>query len=313
MLFFLLFHNSIAKKIGFFDHVASSRKIHKKPTSLLGGVYFFLNLVFYFLFSFYQQINNIDLSLYYLFIFISLIFFIGLIDDLKNLSANKKLLIFIITIGLFLFFSQDYLILGIKSFFIVYDFENIFLSIFLTIFCILLFINAFNMIDGINCLASSYIFFICLFLLNPSDLLVRVLLLTNVMFFILNYKNKIFLGNNGSYLVSIILSLLIIKDYNNNLIVNVDLIFFSMSIIGYDLLRVAIHRLSRGEHPFKSDNNHLHHYVLKKQKNHFFSSIICIIIISSPSIFFIIFNKFFLTYVFSLFLYFFFYNLFFSQ
>jgi UDP-N-acetylmuramyl pentapeptide phosphotransferase/UDP-N-acetylglucosamine-1-phosphate transferase len=75
-------------------------------------------------------------------------------------------------------------------------------------------------------------------------------------FLTLNFKKKIFLGDNGTYLLSLIFGLYFIKLYNDRIISNADEIFIVMLVPGLDLIK--------GKNPFFPDRNHIHHLLLKK-------------------------------------------------
>ena len=137
-------------------------------------------------------------------------------------------------------------------------------SIFITIFCYLLFINAFNMLDGINLSAGIYALLLSVFLYSYQNKIIFILLIITLLFFLIkNYQNKLFLGNNGSYLLGFILSYFFI-DLNNTKIISVEEIFLAMIIPGLDMFRLYIQRIYNKKNPFKADLNHLHHILLKK-------------------------------------------------
>ena len=101
-----------------------------------------------------------------------------------------------------------------------YD-KNIFLlnfSIFFTIFSIIILVYALNFYDGINC--QSILFFIAIFsfLYFSFDrnlfYLLNIIILSTL--FILNLKNKLFLGDSGIYLLGAVLSFSLIYEYNIN-------------------------------------------------------------------------------------------------
>ena len=133
--------------------------------------------------------------------------------------------------------------------------------------------NSFNLTDGLNGIAISYalIIFISIFLifnLNDFDYFI-VLNFIFILFLslIFNLKNKIFLGNNGAYLISFFISVFLIKFYNETLSdikFDTDRIFLMLMIPGIDMLRLFIFRIKDKKNPFTRDQNHLHHYLKKK-------------------------------------------------
>ena len=153
------------------DKPDNKRKFHSKPTPLAGGKLIFFNLILYWLiFKFFNTSieneiffrNNVSFD--YFIAISSFIFLIGIIDDRINFKANIKFLFLLITILILLFVDENLIINRIN--FSFYD-STFFLdnfAIFFTTFCFLVFINAFNMFDGINLQSSIYslfIFFCC--------------------------------------------------------------------------------------------------------------------------------------------------------
>ena len=119
------------------------------------------------------------------------------------------------------------------------------------------------MYDGINLQSSLYSLIIIIYLLMVIKFHYFLLLIgISISFFLfLNFNNKSFLGDGGTYLISFILSYTIVKNYNLNLINFADEIFILMMIPGIELLRLALQRISKGMSPFQADREHLHHYL----------------------------------------------------
>tara|TARA_B100000989_G_scaffold92678_1_gene67068 strand:- start:17737 stop:18741 length:1005 start_codon:yes stop_codon:yes gene_type:complete len=261
--------NKFGKYLNIFDLPDNRRKIHSKPIPKIGGIFFFIIFLVSFIqifnFANFKETNNLNNLLIPSFFFI-----LGLIDDKFDLSPNYRL--FILTIGLvFLikFFSlpqiellsiENYGIINVKSF-----------SLFFTILCYLLFLNAFNMIDGINGLAISiFTIYIILFYLvfDFAYSLFLNLFFCCIIFFYFNIKEKIFLGNAGSYLLAGIISSFLISqnmDLENSFFA--EEIFLILMIPGIDMLRLFILRISKKKHPFKADKFHIHHLLLLNFKN----------------------------------------------
>jgi UDP-GlcNAc:undecaprenyl-phosphate GlcNAc-1-phosphate transferase len=98
-----------------------------------------------------------------------------------------------------------------------------------------------------------------------------------------NLKNKIFLGDSGTLLLSFIIGYVFIRSYNSGLIYSSDEIFLIMMIPGFELLRLAIHRIVSKKHPFKGDRNHIHHLIIDK-KSYIFTLIVIQLLFFSPYI-----------------------------
>lgn len=272
MLLILNF-TKIAKLINLFDKGDNKRKFQKKPVASQGGFLLLINFFLFFLYKTYQfhsnTFLNFDFHYYNLLIFFLgflLFFLIGLADDKFNISANKKLLLFLVIILFILSISDNSKINFLKFSFIQNTLTLSYLSIPFTILCIMLFINALNMFDGINLNVGIYSIFIFLvFILKGVYLEISVTMILSLLFFgYLNLKNKCFLGNNGSLSLGFIIAYLFINSQYNEIFFYADEIFLIMLIPGLDLLRLAIYRIYKKKHPFHPDRNHIHHLLQKK-------------------------------------------------
>jgi UDP-GlcNAc:undecaprenyl-phosphate GlcNAc-1-phosphate transferase len=263
----------LSKVINLFDSPDNLRKIHSKKTANIGGFLIYLNLVAFFIFYLIETnffINNLFFlskkEFFIFYAFLSLFFILGFIDDKFNLNANIKFIFFFIIIYSLLFFDSTILINEIIFSFYpdVINIKNF--NIFFTMLSFLLFINAFNMFDGINLQSGIYsIIIFCIFIFKGVFVEISiVLILSLIVFLYLNYKNKCFLGDNGSILLSFIISFFFIKSYRSNQVFYADEIFLIMLIPGLDLLRVSIFRIIKKKHPFEADRNHMHHFLIER-------------------------------------------------
>ncbi len=288
IIFFWKKNYEIASLLNIFDNIESSRKIKKKKTPLTGGliilsfiyIFYFLNFIDL---TFFDNLEySLDTPLY--FFFINLIFLIGFIDDKIDVSANKKLLSFVIIFSIIAYLDHELLIdiLMFKDL----DFTlNIFsFSIFFVVFCLVVFLNAANMFDGINLQCSSYFLFLNIYLqlILEFDSFLTLLMIGLIFFMILNAKNKSYLGDSGVYLMATIYALIIIKLYNKGYLF-CDQILLMMLIPGLDMIRLTFLRVFKGTHPFKADNNHIHH-LLSKNFNETNVTVITLSLIIVPNL-----------------------------
>lgn len=265
----LFYFSKISNYLNFFDFPDNDRKIHQNPISLLGGFIIYSNLIMIFLIDLASKENLFPFKGpdNYTFVFIStLVFLLGYIDDKYSLSANKKLLILSLLILILIFFDNNLLLSELRFSFTSKTYNLGFFSYFFTLLCILLFVNAFNMFDGINLQCGIYALLIFIILkLNYLDIvLFNALIVSILVFLYLNFKNKCFLGNNGSHLIAFIISYFFIKGYNTGVEFKADSIFIFMMIPGFELLRLAVARVINKKHPFEADKNHLHHVLIAK-------------------------------------------------
>lgn len=259
----------ISEKLQLYDKPISNIKIHKKKVSLAGSL-IFLNLLILSIFFSEVIINkNIFLTnnkfLYFLFTSI-IIFLIGCYDDKFPIKPIIKFTLLAIFISFLIFFDSTIKIkyLEFRYFdFILYliDFNQI-----LTVFCFLLFLNAFNLFDGINfqCIIYSISVFCFFIIINGFDIFIFSLLFLLVILLYFNFQNKVFLGDSGSLFLGFVISYYSIVIYEKNSLVGVEDIFLMMMIPGIDMLRLFIFRVFKKKNPFVGDNLHLHHLLLNK-------------------------------------------------
>jgi len=280
LLIFIIINISLVvnfKKIKLFHYIIDKpdkqRKLHLRQIPLAGGIILIINVLIYFIIAnideryilteiFYN--NKFEFSIFIFTTFI--IFFIGLFDDKYDLSPNYKFLLLSITILIILAFDNNLIISTIKFSFIDKTINFKQYNIIFTCFCFLVFLNAFNMFDGINLQASFYSIIILIFIiiLYGSSIFINILLIFLVCYSVLNYKNKSFLGDNGSLLIAFIIGYIFIKLYNVEKIAYTDEVFIFMIIPGVDLIRLFFMRILNKQNPLRGDRNHLHHLVSKK-------------------------------------------------
>ena len=123
---------------------------------------------------------------------LSLVFLVGLVDDSINLKPWLRIFLIILISIILITINEKYIIKEL----IFYNFndQSIYLkklSFIFTIFCILVFCNAFNFIDGINGLSiSAGLIWIVAMPLTIQENILIILSLLIILFF--NLKNKIF-------------------------------------------------------------------------------------------------------------------------
>lgn len=271
-VFLIINFNRISKLVNIYDIPDQELKIHKKKTSLAGGTIIIFNIFLLIFLDFIFKIGSIELfkseKEFISFISILLIFyFLGIYDDKYKIKPNIKFLFSLLISILYVFTNENILI---DNFSIsIYD-DRIFLksySIPFTVFCIVILINALNFFDGVN--GQSLIFFLIMF----SYLLIKTfrvefyffIIITIIFCLFLNLKNKMFLGDNGIYAMSVVLITAIIYEHNvYKEFIHADEIFFLLLLPGMDLLRLTIFRLTQRKNPFYGDRNHIHHLMIKR-------------------------------------------------
>ena len=296
-LFFVFKFNKLSFLHYIIDKPDNYRKIHSKPTPLAGGIILIFNILIYFLIVNINReifLNEIFFdSEFILSIFFTsalIIFFVGILDDKYNLSPNHKFIILSIIISITLNYDPNLMISSIKVSFLEINISlNKYSSFIFTYFCFMVFLNAFNMFDGINLQASTYsiTIFLFIFILYSSALLIKVLLIYLMLYSYLNHKKKSFLGDSGSLLLAFIMGYIFIKLYNLEKIQYTDQVFIYMMIPGLDLIRVFFKRILNKQNPLHPDRQHIHHLLSSK-----FENIKCILIIQIMTIIPLLFSLF---------------------
>ena len=268
ILYFFLKNRYLIGKYFHVLDIPSKDKIHISTTPLVGSFSLILiSIIFIFFFNNSYMIEKVIM----IFTFSYLFFIMGYIDDRYNIKAYTKLLFSIIFLTLALNLSDNFLLKDIYVGFLDRHFFLDKISFFFSILCLLLLINALNLIDGINGLASGFasIWLFCLSLLSSGEIKTFFLLFS--FFAIVNtyyiIKGKYFLGDSGTLFLGSLVGLLTIYTYNNlfivNLLIPIEKIFIFFMIPGIDMFRLFIIRLSNKKDPFSRDLNHQHHIMLK--------------------------------------------------
>lgn len=294
LIFFIIFNLFLIinfKHIKIFhfniDIPDNERKFHKKPIPLAGGMLIYVNIIIYTIMLFFfpeilDQKIFLNFRQFFNFIIVtSIIFLIGFYDDKLNINANLKFILLLVVIFFFLQVNESFIISEINfSFFNTKITLNEY-SIAFTVFAYLVFLNAFNMFDGINLQSAIYSIIILSFIpiLYVESNFIKILIISLSSFLYLNYKNLSFLGDSGTLLISFIISSIFILLYNNKYIVYADDITIFMFIPGLDLIRLFITRIINKKNPLKPDRNHLHHLLLKKYSDQMTVGIITILIL----------------------------------
>lgn len=240
----------LAHRYGFLD-IPFERKSHPFPVALGGGVALFLSLALSsMLFGVFQKVL----------IFSSLLVIMGLIDDLLDLPPLLKLFIQALVSGLWMLSSS------------FTWFGNPFIDFIGGTLWLLFLTNAFNIIDGIDGLASGIGVLASIGLIYKGEKGALLLLGACLGFFILNYPPaKIFLGDAGAYLLGFITGVLSLS------ILNAQTFSFKAGcglflILAFPLIETVwtvLRRWLKGQSPMEGDDRHIHHYLKKKFGNKF--------------------------------------------
>lgn len=272
LVFFFRFYSHFFKII---DRPDGQRKLHKKDVKVFGGTIILLNLLLYILY-FYCFDRNDLLKVFHsekelaVFLIASMsIYLIGLVDDKINLPALNKLILIATTVSISIFLNNN-LIQDIHlSFFLTQIYLDKYSFIF-TLFSYIIFMNAFNMLDGIDLQVGCYSCFLIIFLIfsGLEETIGIAIFVALLAYLKLNYNNKIFLGDNGALLLAYVFSYFFIKLYNSGSIQFSDEILMVLLLPGLEITRLIFERIFSNKNILKGDRNHIHHIIHFNRKNY---------------------------------------------
>ncbi|MBK7376170.1 MAG: undecaprenyl/decaprenyl-phosphate alpha-N-acetylglucosaminyl 1-phosphate transferase [Chitinophagaceae bacterium] len=277
----------VAKDKKLFDE-PDERKVHKTVIPTLGGLGIFAGFIIATLMGVPSSITS---ELQYFAAAATVIFFLGIKDDILVLSASKKFIGQLIAAGIIIKFGGIQ-ITNMHGFLGIYEIPHI-ASIVLSIFTIIVITNSFNLIDGVDGLAGSLgllttlVFGAYFFYAGQLTYAVMAFALagSTIGFLLYNFSPaKIFMGDTGSLLLGLINSILVIKFINvaGNPVSNLPIaaapaIGFSILMIPlFDTLRVFGLRILDRRSPFSPDRTHVHHFLLDLGLNHRMVTITCV-------------------------------------
>ena len=267
----------ISKKKGYFASI-NHRSSHDSSVPNTGGIVLcFAILLPLILFSDYPNQDGFSL----LISAFSVLLITGIIDDFNPIPVVFKFLgQFIPAIVIVTSINEQDLVIPFVNDLVQLPF--IFNYMF-WIFFVVMSINAFNLIDGIDGLAiglgmiGSLFYFLHFLLLGDNDLMIfsvaLIFGLLGLFFFNVSKKHKIFIGDTGSLLVGGLLvffalrfvSLSETEENYGSFFTVIGSVFIPLA----DMIRVTLVRILDGSSPFKADRQHIHHLLLELLKgNH---------------------------------------------
>ena len=267
-----------AQRNQLFD-VPNTRSSHAILVPRIGGIVFFTVFAVYVIYA----KNEFDPLVFYFMLFgASLLFVIGLYDDIRSVKPHLKLVSQILALFGMVYFYYD----AIERFRLHTIFELISPDLFqFLVFCFfLVLINAVILMDGIDGLAAlvSINFFsvmaIIFFRSNHHHFSILSLViigsLTAFLFFNFSRKFKIFMGDCGSLFMGFLMCCFSLQlmsssccdpamdQLSGNQLTYAFAALFSLPI--FDIVRVIVLRLSNGKSIFHADRNHIHHILIDK-------------------------------------------------
>lgn len=279
----------IANKRELFDH-PNNRSSHTEIVPRLGGVgIMFTFIVIFLLFADLSTLQGAQ----YIIISLFILFMLGIKDDMSDVPWFKKVIAQLIAVCVTvtlggIYFTDLHGFLGIGQL-------NYSVSLIVTVFAFMLIINSYNLIDGIDGLASGMGMLalgtlgIWFFMNGEFNYTLMALSFAGSLaaFFYFNVygrKRKLFMGDTGALILGYVMTVVVIKFNEMNIDPNIPYRINSSPAISvailfvpiYDTFRVFLLRLVMKRSPFEADRLHLHHYLIEMGITHARASTILI-------------------------------------
>ena len=265
-----------AKKYNFLvDLPDRSRKFHKRPTPLTGGIGILVALLL--TGKLYIDLNNLsgyvpDFTFQLMLVSIPLLV-LFLIDDLKSLKPRFRILIQCL-LAIYMIFSTNIYLVSLGDLFGFGEIELGIFSIPVTIFCVVGIMNAFNMMDGINGLCAGCAMLALLLigfysgLIYDSMLVLAIGSMIGFLIFNLGFfgkKRGVFLGDSGSNLVGFWVAWSAIYASQSEIynIQPITMLWF-VAIPFLDCIGLIFSRIKKGKSWTAAGRDHVHHKLMLK-------------------------------------------------
>ncbi len=269
-IFFTPYLINYLKRSNIVDQPDEERKIHTTPIPRMGGLVIY-SVVIILLLSFFHNHDAIKYFVYASFILL----FIGILDDVLGVSWSVKMLAQLVSaILLIVFLYPNFTSIQLFGF-------ELPLIPGIVILCLFIIgtINAFNLMDGLDGLASSIaldaLAVSFLIGLNPANSFVLILCsaLAGSLIGFLKFNAfpaRIFLGDTGSLTLGLftITAVLFssISPAEHSLSLSFPIIVLAIPIV--DTIKVMFSRVLKKRHPFLADRSHIHHILYSKSIKH---------------------------------------------
>lgn len=249
------------------DDFSKVQRVHDVPVPRVGGVAIFIGLIAG------AVVNSLlgtpkATYIWQLILVASPAFLIGFIEDTyKNLSVRIRLLIIVVSSGLFIFLDGSVIThLGIWGDQMLLS--HYWISALITVFAICGLTNAYNIIDGLNGL-SSMVGIISLlaiayvgFLVGDAQIPGAALAMVGAIagFFLWNFpRGLIFLGDGGSYLIGVWVAFLSVSLVERHSVISP---WFAILVNAYPVFETLFSmyrkKIHRGISPGAPDGAHFH-------------------------------------------------------
>ena len=269
-------------KLGYTD-TPDARSSHQNTVPTFGGIAFYISLILT-LFMLQKEYDNAIIIT--LLVSISILFFTGFKDDLRNSSPKAKLFGQLLAVSLLMLHSEFY-ISSLHGLFGIYEMPPI-IGVPFSVFLFISIINAYNLIDGIDGLASmvgivaAFSFGVLFYHLDLYFYTGICVALISMLFAFLRFnfstKKKIFMGDTGSLTIGFVLGILGMRlmtlDFETVSLIGIPrsgillLVLTILIVPTFDVSRVIFIRLIKKMSISSPDRNHIHNILIDAGLTH---------------------------------------------
>ena len=265
LLLLLLLKKLNLKK--YFSRYQGIQKIHDGEVLRIGSLFLFLPLIIIYIIN--DEFKSRPFNL--IIICSSIVIILTILEDIKHfLSPKLRLAILFFVSTIYVFFAE---LPNIKISSIFIDEQKIIVFYSLYILSLIMIMNGFNFIDGLNGLSSFNFITIFISIYFLADLYQDeemknwsiFLILLSLFFLVLNFPfGKLFLGDSGSYLYAFLSGSTLIMLFERNsevpTLLALLVLAYPITEIMFSIIRKSLKKFS----PMKPDNLHIHQLVYNK-------------------------------------------------
>lgn len=284
----IVFLRPLANALDLID-VPNHRKHHYGDIPLTGGIAVFLSFTFVLVNQgFFEPPSTQNQVFFMCFLFV---IFIGVLDDMYDLSVLTRLVGQLLVSLLFVFGTDIY----ISQLGVLFGSEPVVLShtvgATLTVLAIMAAMNIFNMIDGMDSVLATVsvtifstlagLFFLAgndfYFVVSSSLVLIMLAFLMFNILPLAKFRYKAFMGDAGSMLIGLIIIWLLIEGsqgVHGQQAFSPVLALFLIALPLMDMVAIIFRRIYRNTSPFRADHQHIHHILVRSGKSTFKSKVI---------------------------------------
>ena len=253
----------LGRSLGVIDYPDNKRKLHARATPLVGGIAMIVPLLIWSTLGYFWPVFAegflVPLSVL---ICGGAAALIGFFDDRSPISP-------VVRLAALLFLTYVAMLLDPKLVPAQFNWGHVapshaapWLAEILVAIGMAGYVNAVNMADGQDgCVTGMFVIWsACIALAGGGSAaeMAAILLLTGIAVFVFNLQKKVFLGGAGTYGVTFVFGLLVLRLHNLwGLTGEAVMVWFFIPVV--DCLRLMIMRPLQGHSPFEADRNHFHH------------------------------------------------------